>query len=698
MASSSSSFPSSSSIFSTSQWTYDVFLSFSGEDTRNTATDFIYFALKQKGIHTFKDDKKLEKGKTIESELFKAIKESRFAVVILSKNYASSTWCLNELVEIIACEKLEMTILPIFYNVDPSDVRKQKGTFAQPFDDYEKQFEEKVGTWRDALKHVANIARYHVDDSPLSEVVKSIVSLISRNSSCTFSEVTEGLVGIDSQVAELGSCLALGLDDDVRFIGIWAMGGMGKTTLARVVYKMVSEEFEACCIIYNVREKCETAGGLLSLQKYLVSQISKELNLNIEDIYDGVHMIKKRLSHRRILLVLDDVNKLVELEYLAGKRDWFGRGSRIIITTRDKHLLEGHLETHLKDKIYEVKALKIEDALHLFYSKAFKNELVPDEYLKLSIGFLNYVAGHPLALIVLGSFLSKRSVVEWENEFEKLKEHPKPDVIRVLNISYDGLEGLEQEIFKDIACFFIHERKDYVVQILEILGRYPDIGLNILIEKSLLKISENNELWMHDLLRDMGRDIVRQESRDEPGKRSRLWHYEDIDNVLKNDTETKKVQAMDIRGAEYTSIYHIEKEACWRPQGLAPLVTLQGWVLSTLSWQGLALLVTLWGWVQRTLSWQGFTSSKKPEGLLRNPNAFLKMPNLKFLRIRNISLQLDTLPNSLRYFEYNDYPSKSLPPLPAGLVELRLLRSKIELLWGGMKVRLLKSIFIQICF
>ena len=87
MASSSSSFPSSS-IFSTSQWTYDVFLSFSGEDTRNTATDFIYFALKQKGIHTFKDDEKLEKGKAIESELFKAIKESRFAVVILSKNYA----------------------------------------------------------------------------------------------------------------------------------------------------------------------------------------------------------------------------------------------------------------------------------------------------------------------------------------------------------------------------------------------------------------------------------------------------------------------------------------------------------------------------------------------------------------------------------------------------------------------------------
>ena len=163
---------------------------------------------------------------------------------------------------------------------------------------------------------------------------------------------------------------------------------------------------------------------------------------------------------------------------------------------------------------------------------------------------------------------------------------------------------------------------------------------------------------------------------------------------------TKNVQAMDIKGAKDTSIYHEEKDACWRPQGLAPLVTLQGWVLNALSWQGLALLVTLWGWVQRTLSWEGFTSSKKPKGLLRDPNTFLKMYNLKFLRIHSVSLQLDTshLPNGLSYLECNDYPLKSLHSLPAGLGELRLLRSKLKLLWVGMKVRLLISIFIQICF
>ena len=341
--------------------------------------------------------------------------------------------------------------------------------------------------------------------SPLSTAVEHIAGQILRELSREFLEITEGLVGIESPMLELKSCLAIGLKDEVRFIGIWALGGMGKTTLAEVAYKMFSKEFEACCFIENVREKFEKEGEL-SLQKNIISQILDDTNLNIKNNCEGEHMMKYRLRGKRIFLVLDDVNDLNQLQKLAGKREWFGRGSRIIITTRDKDLLK----TDLIYKIYEVEALKNEDALHLFYSKAFKNEPVPDEYLELSKGFSNYVAGHPLALVVLGSFLFKRSVVEWENEFEKLKEHPKPDVNRVLEISY-------------------------VVRILKVLGHYPDIGLRILVDKSLLKISKNNDLWMHDLVRDMGRNIVRQESC-EPGKRSRLWHYEDIDNVLKNNT------------------------------------------------------------------------------------------------------------------------------------------------------------------
>ena len=125
--------PSSSSS-SSRKWKYDIFLSFRGEDTRKSFTDHLYIALKQKGIFTFWDDEELERGKPIKPELLEAIEESLYAIVILSKNYASSTWCLDEIVKIIECkDKIGLIVHPIFYDVDPSEVRKQTWTYAQPY-------------------------------------------------------------------------------------------------------------------------------------------------------------------------------------------------------------------------------------------------------------------------------------------------------------------------------------------------------------------------------------------------------------------------------------------------------------------------------------------------------------------------------------------------------------------------------------
>ena len=147
---------------------YHVFLSFRGTDTRKNFTDHLYTALKQNGIFTFRDDEKLERGKTIDSELMKAIEESKIAIVILSKYYASSSWCLIELAKIIECmKKTRLIVLPVFHYVDPSDVRYQRGTFAEAFAKHEERFKdniEDVNTWRAALTDVANLSGFDLQN------------------------------------------------------------------------------------------------------------------------------------------------------------------------------------------------------------------------------------------------------------------------------------------------------------------------------------------------------------------------------------------------------------------------------------------------------------------------------------------------------------------------------------------------------
>ena len=156
---------SSSSSSAMRGWTYDVFLSFRGTDTRKNFTDHLYAALNQNGIFTFRDDEKLERGKIIAPELLKAIEESKFAVVVLSRDYASSSWCLTELAKIVECIEKDMIVLPIFYHVDPSDVQYQRGTFAEAFAKHEKRFKDNIlDTWRAALAKVAKISGIHLQD------------------------------------------------------------------------------------------------------------------------------------------------------------------------------------------------------------------------------------------------------------------------------------------------------------------------------------------------------------------------------------------------------------------------------------------------------------------------------------------------------------------------------------------------------
>ena len=218
------------------------------------------------------------------------------------------------------------------------------------------------------------------------------------------------------------------------------------------------------------------------------------------------------------------------MEKLAGENCWFGSGSRVMITTRDRHLLKKHKVT----EIYEAEALNHYEALKLFSLKAFKMDHPIEDYGKLSQAFVDYCKGLPLALEVLGSSLYDRSIDEWKSKLGRLTKSCDGKILSVLRISFEELEQSEKEIFLDIACFFNHINGDDGIKFLDYLEIGARIGLTVLNDKSLIKL-HGNQLWMHDLLREMGRDIVCQECKD-PEERSRLWSFDDIDNVLTENT------------------------------------------------------------------------------------------------------------------------------------------------------------------
>ena len=153
---------SSSNAITRPSQKYAVFLSFSGKDTRKGFLSHLYAALDGKGIKTYIDDESLERGNEIANSLVQAIQESEASIILFSENYASSWWCLDELVQILQCrERNGQIVVPVFYGVEPTHVRKQEGAFGEAFSRLKERFknrEEKVNTWRMALSKAADLS------------------------------------------------------------------------------------------------------------------------------------------------------------------------------------------------------------------------------------------------------------------------------------------------------------------------------------------------------------------------------------------------------------------------------------------------------------------------------------------------------------------------------------------------------------
>lgn len=358
----------------------------------------------------------------------------------------------------------------------------------------------------------------------IEEIIGDIRRLIPK-----LVHVGENIIGVDEMLKKVRFLIDF-QSNKVSMVGIYGIGGIGKTTIAKVVYNDMLDQFKRHSFLENVREKSKDDCSLLQLQEKLLCDIIMEKNLKLRNVDEGTEMIKSKCCLEKVLIVLDDVDCPKQLKCLAPNFECFHQGSIIIVTTRNKRCLD----IHKSYPSYEPKGLVRNQAMELFSWNAFQQNHLKDNYADLSNCILDYAKGHPLALVVLGSFLFQRDVDEWKSTLHKLKTNPLEDIQKVLQISYDGLDDECKKLFLDIACFFKDQDVTFVTRILEGCRFHPKIGLRVLDERCLISISSGT-IRMHDLLQEMGWAIVRQNYLEYPGKWTRLWNFKDIESVFTKD-------------------------------------------------------------------------------------------------------------------------------------------------------------------
>ncbi|KAK9944481.1 hypothetical protein M0R45_010047 [Rubus argutus] len=417
------------------------------------------------------------------------------------------------------------------------------------------------------------------------------------------------LVGIDSRAKDINLWLQDG-STDVGILLVHGMRGIGKSTIAKFVYNSNFQRFERRSFLENIREVSEQSNGLLRLQKQLLHDLLNGKKVKVHGISEGIAKVEHAVSSKRVLLVLDDVDHVEQLAALLRMQNRFHPGR-----------FWGNSES-----------------LALFSWHAFGQDYPFQSYKDHSNRVVHHCAGLPLALKVIGSSLSGKSIAVWESALNKLEAIPNGEILKKLKISYDSLQDdHDRNLFLHFACFFIGMEKDVILRILDDCDFFTEVGIQNLIDRCLVTIDEyNKQVYMHGMIRDMGREIVRLESK-EPGERSRLWHHKDSFKVLTENNGTRTIE-------------------------------------------GLVLNMQMH---------PAYTPSRNSSKVVLETDSFTRMHKLRLLQLSHIQLSgsYKEFPTGLRWMCWLKFPLPSLPsdfPL-VRLVVLEMCHSSLRQVWTGTK-------------
>ncbi|CAA0395542.1 unnamed protein product [Arabidopsis thaliana] len=419
-------------------------------------------------------------------------------------------------------------------------------------------------------------------------------------------------------------------------VGIWGQSGIGKSTIGRALFSQLSSQFpRRAFLTYKSTSGSDVSGMKLSWEKELLSEILGQKDIKIEHF--GV--VEQRLNHKKVLILLDDVDNLEFLKTLVGKAEWFGSGSRIIVITQDRQLLNAHEI----DLVYEVKLPSQGLALKMICRSAFGKDSPPDDFRDLAAKVAKLAGNLPLGLSVLGSSLKRRSKEEWMEMLAELQNGLNRDIMKTLRVSYVRLDPKDQDIFHYIAWLFngwkVKSIKDFFGD-----GVNVNIRLKTLHDKSLIRITPNDTIEMHNLLQKLATEIDREESNGNPGKRRFLENAEEILDVFTDNTGTEKLLGIHFNASSDSQIHK-------------PFIS-----IDENSFQGMLNLQFLN--IQYRSWWQ------PRETRMRLPNGLVY------------------LPRKLKWLWWDNYPLKRLPSnfKAEYLVELKMVNSDLEKLWDGTQL------------